>query len=131
MSFLVAGISALLSSLCYSDFAAAKPCTGAFSYVLGSLGGFLAFLVGATLLMAYVTVTAALARAFTPYFGLMMNQTTLDGMDWGTFQSGNVTVDVVAGVLVVAMCLLVVSSTSGSSWFNISEWLLIGFCGCA
>ena len=58
LSFLVAGISALLSALCYSEFAVCFPISGgAFNYVLATLGEYAAWLTVATLVSARVRGT--------------------------------------------------------------------------
>jgi APA family basic amino acid/polyamine antiporter len=58
-SFLVAGISALLSSLCYSEFAVCFPISGgAFNYILATLGEYAAWLTVATLVRKWGGVFA-------------------------------------------------------------------------
>ncbi|KAH7444922.1 hypothetical protein KP509_02G098300 [Ceratopteris richardii] len=68
LSFAIAGFSALLSALCYAEFAVSLPSAGgAFSYLRSTLGEFAAYFTGANLLMEYVISNAMVARSFTSY----------------------------------------------------------------
>uniref|UniRef100_M8CND4 Putative cationic amino acid transporter n=1 Tax=Aegilops tauschii TaxID=37682 RepID=M8CND4_AEGTA len=67
-SYVVAGVSALLSSFCYAEFAVRVPVAGgAFSYLRVTFGEFVGFFGGANILMEYVLSNAAVARSFTDY----------------------------------------------------------------
>ncbi|CAK9173320.1 unnamed protein product [Ilex paraguariensis] len=68
ISYIIAGISALLSSLCYTEFAIEIPVAGgAFSYLRVTFGEFVGYFAGANILMEYVLSNAAVARSFTEY----------------------------------------------------------------
>ncbi|MCO5605013.1 hypothetical protein L7F22_059189 [Adiantum nelumboides] len=69
LSFAIAGFSALLSALCYSEFVVSVPSAGGayFSYLRSTLGEFAAYFTGANLLMEYVISNAMVARSFTSY----------------------------------------------------------------
>lgn len=68
VSYAIAGLSALLSALCYTELAVHIPSAGgAFSYLRITLGEFAAYLTGANLLMEYVISNAVVARNFTSY----------------------------------------------------------------
>ncbi|KAK8964512.1 hypothetical protein KSP40_PGU014446 [Platanthera guangdongensis] len=70
LSYAIAGLCALLSAFCYTEFAVDLPLAGgAFSYLRVTLGEFAAFLTGANLLMEYVFSNAAVARSLTAYLG--------------------------------------------------------------
>ncbi|CAA0814384.1 Cationic amino acid transporter 6- chloroplastic [Striga hermonthica] len=70
LSYAIAGFCALLSALCYTEFAVDMPVAGgAFSYIRVTLGEFPAFLAGANLIAEYVLSNAAVARGFTAYLG--------------------------------------------------------------
>ncbi|KAH9607101.1 hypothetical protein KSS87_005030, partial [Heliosperma pusillum] len=69
ISYIIAAISALLSSMCYTEFSIAVPVAGgAFSYLRVTFGEFLGYFAGANILMEYVLSNAAVARSFTEYF---------------------------------------------------------------
>ncbi|KAG1354369.1 cationic amino acid transporter 6, chloroplastic-like [Cocos nucifera] len=68
VSYIIAGISALLSSLCYTEFSVETPVAGgAFSYLRITFGEFVGYFGGANILMEYVLSNAAVARSFTEY----------------------------------------------------------------
>ncbi|KAB5573976.1 hypothetical protein DKX38_001170 [Salix brachista] len=68
ISYAIAGISALFSSLCYTEFSVQIPVAGgAFSYLRVTFGEFIAYFAGANILMEYVLSNAAVARSFTEY----------------------------------------------------------------
>ncbi|KAL6642290.1 hypothetical protein ACP70R_020471 [Stipagrostis hirtigluma subsp. patula] len=70
VSYAIAGLCALLSAFCYTEFAVDMPVAGgAFSYLRVTFGEFAAFLTGANLIMEYVFSNAAVARSFTAYLG--------------------------------------------------------------
>uniref|UniRef100_A0A453K914 Amino acid permease/ SLC12A domain-containing protein n=1 Tax=Aegilops tauschii subsp. strangulata TaxID=200361 RepID=A0A453K914_AEGTS len=70
VSYAIAGLCALLSAFCYTEFAVDMPVAGgAFSYLRVTFGEFAAFLTGANLIMEYVFSNAAVARSFTAYMG--------------------------------------------------------------
>uniref|UniRef100_A0A0E0MCM1 Cationic amino acid transporter C-terminal domain-containing protein n=1 Tax=Oryza punctata TaxID=4537 RepID=A0A0E0MCM1_ORYPU len=70
VSYAIAGLCALLSAFCYTEFAVDMPVAGgAFSYLRVTFGELAAFLTGANLIMEYVFSNAAVARSFTAYLG--------------------------------------------------------------
>jgi hypothetical protein len=85
LSFVVAGISAILSTLCYSEFAVRFPLSGgAFNYLLFSCGELVAFCCVTTLILEYVLANAAVARSFSPYFGQLIGK----GSEFFVFERG-------------------------------------------
>ncbi|KAK6135971.1 hypothetical protein DH2020_030309 [Rehmannia glutinosa] len=77
LSYVIAGLSALLSAFCYTEFAVDMPVAGgAFSYIRVTFGEFLAFLTGANLIIDYVLSNAAAARGFTAYLGTALGLPT-------------------------------------------------------
>ncbi|KAH1030434.1 hypothetical protein J1N35_042608 [Gossypium stocksii] len=71
ISYAIAGLCALLSAFCYTEFAVHMPVAGgAFSYLRITFGEFAAFLTGANLIMEYVMSNAAVARGFTSYLSV-------------------------------------------------------------
>ncbi|XP_047152851.1 cationic amino acid transporter 6, chloroplastic-like [Vigna umbellata] len=75
ISYIIAGISALLSSLCYTEFAVQVPVAGgAFSYLRLTFGEFFGYFAGANILMEYVFSNAAVARSFTEYLSIAFGE---------------------------------------------------------
>ncbi|KAG9459055.1 hypothetical protein H6P81_003563 [Aristolochia fimbriata] len=141
LSYAVAGLCALLSAFCYTEFAVDMPVAGgAFSYLRVTFGEFAAFLTGANLVMEYVFSNAAVARSFTAYLGTAIGisttekwRFTVSGLPEGFNQ-----IDLVAVALVLLISLCICYSTKESSVLNIVLTtihiafilfiILIGFC---
>lgn len=67
-SFLIAALASGLIGLCYSELTTSLPNSGsAFYYAWVSVGKFIAFLAGWTLIGVYVTTTATVANGWTGY----------------------------------------------------------------
>lgn len=132
ISYIIAGVSALLSSLCYTEFSVEIPVAGgAFSYLrvtfgmvslllksyqspsffltvmLNGSGEFVGYFGGANILLEYVLSNAAVARSFTEYlsraFGLHDPNTWRIEVE-GLVEGYN-TLDVPAVVLVILLTL--------------------------
>ncbi|TYG92433.1 hypothetical protein ES288_A11G030900v1 [Gossypium darwinii] len=122
ISYIVAGISALLSSLCYTEFSVQIPVAGgAFSYLRVTFGEFVGYFAGANILMEYVLSNAAVARSFTEYlcsaFGVS------DPNSWrvevhGLLQGYN-KLDFIAVAVVLLLTLCLSHSTKESSMLNL------------
>ncbi|XWS38658.1 hypothetical protein CRYUN_Cryun19dG0149800 [Craigia yunnanensis] len=141
ISYIIAGISALLSSLCYTEFSVQIPVAGgAFSYLRVTFGEFVGYFAGANVLMEYVLSNAAVARSFTEYlcsaFGVS------DPNSWrvevhGLLEGYN-KLDFTAVVLVLLLTLCLCHSTKESSILNLIMTIfhviffgfiiIVGFC---
>lgn len=76
ISVLVAGVAALLSGLCYSEFSARLPRSGAayfYSYV--TVGELCGFVVGWNILLEYMIAAAAGSKAWGQYLDNILNDT--------------------------------------------------------
>ncbi|XP_020235860.2 cationic amino acid transporter 1 [Cajanus cajan] len=120
LSYVVSGISALLSVFCYTEFAVEIPVAGgSFAYLRVELGDFVAFIAAGNILLEYVVSCAAVARSWTSYFATLCNRNPDDfrvvlrntSPDYGHL-------DPVAVVILAVICILAVYSTKGSSVFN-------------
>jgi APA family basic amino acid/polyamine antiporter len=120
LSYVVSGISALLSVFCYTEFAVEIPVAGgSFAYLRVELGDFVAFIGAGNILMEYVIGGAAVARTWTSYLATLFNYKPQDfriivhslGEDYGQL-------DPIAVVITAVICILSVLSTKGSSRFN-------------
>lgn len=68
ISYIIAAVSALLSSLCYTEFSVQIPVAGgAFSYLRVTFGEFVGYFAGSNILLEYVLSNAAVARSFNDY----------------------------------------------------------------
>ncbi|MED6173801.1 hypothetical protein PIB30_063042 [Stylosanthes scabra] len=122
ISYIIAGISALLSSLCYTEFAVQVPVAGgAFSYLRLTFGEFMGYFAGANILMEYVFSNAAVARSFTEYLSFAFGQN--DPNVWRVEVHGmpmnynKLDFPAVALILLLTLCLC--HSTKESSILNL------------
>ncbi|XP_072950621.1 cationic amino acid transporter 7, chloroplastic-like [Typha angustifolia] len=121
VSYAIAGLCALLSAFCYTEFAVDMPVAGgAFSYLRVTFGEFAAFLTGANLIMEYVFSNAAVSRGLTAYIGTAIGvdatekwRVTISGLPKGFNQLDLLAVGV---VLVISICICY--STKDSSVLN-------------
>ncbi|KAL0322076.1 UNVERIFIED_CONTAM: Cationic amino acid transporter 7, chloroplastic [Sesamum calycinum] len=121
LSYAIAGLCALLSAFCYTEFAVDMPVAGgAFSYIRVTFGEFLAFLTGSNLIIDYVLSNAAVARGFTDYLGTALglsNHTQLRFTIHGLPKGYN-EIDLIAVAVVLLLTLVICYSTRESSWLN-------------
>ncbi|XVF13488.1 hypothetical protein REPUB_Repub08aG0212000 [Reevesia pubescens] len=122
ISYIIAGISALLSSLCYTEFSVQIPVAGgAFSYLRVTFGEFMGYFAGANILMEYVLSNAAVARSFTEYlcsaFGV--NDPNSWRVEVDGLLEGYNKLDFIAVVLVLLLTLCLCHSTKESSILNL------------
>ncbi|KAM0041907.1 putative amino acid/polyamine transporter I, cationic amino acid transporter [Helianthus debilis subsp. tardiflorus] len=121
LSYAIAGLCALLSAFCYTEFAVHMPVAGgAFSYIRVTFGEFTAFLVGANLVMDYVLSNAAAARSFTTYLGTAIGvsaeskwRITVSFLPHGFNQ-----IDIIAVLIILILTLIICYSTRESSVLN-------------
>ncbi|KAL3697213.1 hypothetical protein R1sor_011289 [Riccia sorocarpa] len=122
LSYLVAGFTALLSALCYTDFAVELPVAGgAFSYLKITFGEFAAYFTGANLILEYVLSNAAVARTFLSY--LVSVFTTRGADSWrvktSVMSDGFNHLDFAALALVVVITIILCYSTKHGAIFNL------------
>ncbi|KAL7610731.1 hypothetical protein Lser_V15G10137 [Lactuca serriola] len=121
VSYVIAGISALFSSLCYTEFSIQIPVAGgAFSYLRVTFGEFVGYFAGANILMEYVLSNAAIARSFTEYLCTTFGQE--DPNAWrvevdGLMEGYNM-LDFPAVALIILLTLSLCRSTKESSMLN-------------
>ncbi|KAJ8626794.1 hypothetical protein MRB53_020101 [Persea americana] len=74
LSYAIAGLSALLSVFCYTEFAVEIPVAGgSFSYLRVELGDFVAFITAGNIIIESLVGAAGLARSWTSYFSTLIN----------------------------------------------------------
>lgn len=79
VSFVLAGITAALTALCYAELASTIPVSGSsYSYAYATLGEFVAFIVGACLLLEYAVSASAIAVGWGQY----LNEMLVDLVGW-------------------------------------------------
>ncbi len=74
LSFLIAGLAAGLSALCYAELAGAIPVSGStYSYAYHSLGELVAMIIAACVLLEYGVSSAAVAVGWSGYFNELLD----------------------------------------------------------
>lgn len=120
ISYIVAGICAMLSSFCYAEFAVDIPAAGgAYTYIAAALGEFLAWLAVANLIFEYILANAAAIRGFSPYFAALTNKTEDFYIHFWTAPNGSeYHLDWWAFGWCTVLAILLIFGTRESAWFN-------------
>ncbi|XP_072957012.1 cationic amino acid transporter 1-like isoform X1 [Typha angustifolia] len=120
ISYVVSGISAMLSVFCYTEFAVEIPVAGgSFAYLRVELGDFVAFVAAGNILLEYVIGGAAVARAWTSYFATLLNHHPNDFRIHATSLADDYNrLDPIAVAVISIICIVAVISTKGTSRFN-------------
>ncbi|ERM98942.1 cationic amino acid transporter 7, chloroplastic [Amborella trichopoda] len=141
VSYAIAGLCALLSALCYTEFAVDMPVAGgAFSYLRITFGEFAAYMTGTNLVMEYVFSNAAVARSLTSYlgsaFGIVATEKWRIKID--SFPENYNSLDFVAVAIILALTFCICYSTKESSILNMAITgvhivfivfiIILGFC---
>ncbi|KAK9153605.1 hypothetical protein Sjap_001085 [Stephania japonica] len=122
LSYAIAGLCALLSAFCYTEFAVDMPVAGgAFSYLRVTFGEFAAFITGANLVMEYVLSNAAVARSFTAYVAsaIGLSSTHKFRLTVSFLPNGFNQLDFIAVTLLLIITVIICYSTKQSSTLNI------------
>ena len=78
-SFLLAGIAAAVTALCYAELAAMVPAAGStYSYAYAVFGSFLAWFIGWDLLLEYLFAASTVAVGWSGYFVSFMGSAGVD-----------------------------------------------------
>ncbi|XP_077243845.1 cationic amino acid transporter 1-like [Tasmannia lanceolata] len=120
LSYVVSGISAMLSVFCYTEFAVEIPVAGgSFAYLRVELGDFVAYIAAGNILLEYVIGGAAVARAWTSYFATLLNHKPEDfRIIAHSLPEDYNHLDPIAVVVITLICIFAVVSTKGTSRFN-------------
>jgi APA family basic amino acid/polyamine antiporter len=123
VSFIIAGIAAGLSAICYAELASAVPVSGSsYSYAYATLGEAVAMGVAACLLLEYGVSTAAVAVGWSGYVNKLLNNLfgsqmphALSAAPWDTAPGY---VNVPAVILIGLCAVLLIRGTSESATVN-------------
>lgn len=135
VSYAIAGVSAMLSVFCYTEFAVEIPVAGgSFAYLRVELGDFVAFIGAGNIVLEYVIGSAAVARGWTSYFASLVFSGTdvSDRLRITTgLTDGYNKLDPMAVGILVLVAILATWSTKGTSYVNwiasIVNMLIIAF----
>ncbi|GJV45921.1 cationic amino acid transporter 1-like protein [Tanacetum coccineum] len=120
LSYLISGFAALLSVLCYTEFAVELPVAGgSFAYLRVELGDFVAYIAAGNILFEYVVAGASVARSWTSYFATLCNHDPNDfRINVTSLADGFNHLDPIAVGVSILICVLASLSVKGSSKFN-------------
>ncbi|KAL3833702.1 hypothetical protein ACJIZ3_008438 [Penstemon smallii] len=120
LSYVVSGLSALLSVFCYTEFAVEIPVAGgSFAYLRVELGDFVAFIAAGNILLEYIIGGAAVARSWTSYFATLCSYKPVDfRIHAHSLAEGYNQLDPIAVVVIIIICAIAVFSTKASSRLN-------------
>jgi basic amino acid/polyamine antiporter, APA family len=132
ISMILAGIVSAFAALCYSEFAASVPISGsAYAYGYGTLGEFVAWIIGWDLILEYAFGAATVAVGWSGYVVSLMRDTlgipyplslsAPPGMaiiDSAGNQIGTGVFNLPAALIAVAVTLLLIRGIKESASFN-------------
>lgn len=126
VAFLVAGVAAGLSAVCYAELASAIPVSGStYSYAYHGLGELVAMFVAACVLLEYGVSSAAVAVGWSGYFNELLLNTVgwqiPDALSYSPipFESNTTGLVNLPAMVLVAMCaVLLVRGASESALVN-------------
>nr|XP_043638629.1 cationic amino acid transporter 1-like [Erigeron canadensis] len=120
LSYLISGFAALLSVLCYTEFAVELPVAGgSFAYLRVELGDFIAYIAAGNILFEYVVAGASVARSWTSYFATLCNHDPNDfRINVTSLADGFNHLDPIAVGISILICAIASFSIKGSSRFN-------------
>ena len=100
ISFVIAGVVAMLAALCYAELAAAVPTAGSsYTYAYTTIGEFFAWIIGWDLVLEFALGSATVARGWSGYLQSALGlPTSLFGED-ASFNLGAVLIVVVLGTV--------------------------------
>lgn len=120
LSYLISGVTALLSVLCYTEFSIELPVAGgSYTYLRVELGDFIAYIAAGNILFEYVVSGASVARSWTSYLATLFNRDPNSfRFHVSSFSEDYSHLDAIAVVVSVLVCIAACKSTKGSSRFN-------------
>jgi len=127
LSFVMAGVVAGLTAICYAELASAVPVSGSsYSYAYATLGEGVAIVVAACLLLEYGVASAAVAVGWSQYlnelfdnlFGFTIPESLADAPEQGGV------VNLPAVILIVLCSLLLIRGASESAKINAAMVLI-------
>lgn len=129
LSFVIAGTACAFAGLCYAEFAAMLPVSGsAYSYAYTTLGEFVAWFIGWTLVLEYLLAASTVAVGWSGYMNSflgtlgmaipdVLSSAPLD-MVQGSIHMTGALINLPAVLIVAAITGLVYVGISQSAWVN-------------
>ncbi|XP_042489459.1 cationic amino acid transporter 1-like [Macadamia integrifolia] len=120
ISYVVSGISAMLSVFCYTEFAVEIPAAGgSFAYLRVEMGDFMAFIAAGNIIFEYLVSGAAVARSWSSYLATLFDHNPNDfRIIAHNLPDDYNQLDPIAVGIIIAVCIAAILSTKTSSRFN-------------
>jgi APA family basic amino acid/polyamine antiporter len=122
ISFLVAGVAAAVTALCYAEMAAMIPAAGStYSYAYATFGTFLAWFIGWDLLLEYLFAASTVAVGWAGYFDAMLQSigiTLPHSLTNAPFEDDPGVVNLPAIFIVALTCFMLYRGTRESTRAN-------------
>lgn len=126
LSFLLAGLAAAVTALCYAELAAMIPAAGStYSYAYATFGIFLAWFIGWDLLLEYLFAASTVAVGWSGYFDAMLQSigiTLPHSLTNAPFQENGGVVNLPAIAIVLLCCGLLWRGQKESAKAN--NWMV-------
>ena len=124
LSFVIAGIACVFAALCYSEFAAILPVEGsAYAYAYGTIGEFMAWVIGWGLILEYAMGSMTVAVSWSGYFNKLLKMFGIKLPDWLTTDPSSYTgsgfsMNLPAFLIVLLVVSILVRGTKGAAKAN-------------
>ena len=124
LSFVIAGIACVFAALCYSEFAAILPVEGsAYAYAYGTIGEFMAWVIGWGLILEYAMGSMTVAVSWSGYFNKLLKMFGIKLPDWLTTDPGSYTgtgfsMNLPAFLIVLLVVSILLRGTKGAAKAN-------------
>lgn len=119
LSYVISGVSAMLSVFCYTEFAVEIPIAGgSFAYLRVELGDFVGFIAAGNIVLDCVIGGAAVARSWTSYFATLCNHQPNDFRIHTNFAQNYNELDPIAVAILFITGIVAIRSTKITSKIN-------------
>ena len=129
ISFLISALGCVMAGLCYAEFSAMVPVAGSvYSYSYSTIGEFLAWLIGWTLILEYLFACSSVAVGWSGYMMSILNEwgvvlperftyATFDHVGGEWVWTGNI-VNFPAVFIVAVVSSFLIGGIKQSAWIN-------------
>lgn len=120
LSFIISGIACIFIVLCYAEFSSTLPSSGgSYTYVYASVGEFLAYIVGLSIVLGYILSVATVGAGWSAYFSNILAALGIHLPTYLTTIPADGGVVNLPGILVILFIMFVLSiGTKESKKFN-------------